>query len=116
VIKMPDAKMLMQLILRALAKVGYTMLVGPWVLASLARAACQRLDSMIRLAAALPHAMRPDIRCPRGHRSETRGVFECRGCGGLFAGWVFQACPICGSSCGHISCEHCGLSIPNPFL
>jgi hypothetical protein len=43
-------------------------------------------------------------------------VFECRGCGGLFAGWVFGPCPICGAHCGYTTCEHCGMAIRNPFV
>lgn len=113
---MPDAMNLMKLILRVLMKLAYTLLIAPWVLCSLIGAGFRRVDSAVRVAHALPYVTATHIACPRGHRSSLRGIFECRGCGSLFAGWVFQACPVCRSSCGHTTCEHCGLSIRNPLI
>lgn len=56
-----------------------------------------------------------NLPCPRGHRSELHGIFECR-CGALFAGWAFENCPICHEGCGYVTCEHCGLAVKNPIV
>lgn len=103
-------------ILRFLLRVLWWGLVLPWLALALLRAGVREVESIMRGLLALRVAFAHELRCPRGHRSELRGVFECRGCGGLFAGWAFQACPTCGSACGHIACEHCGLAIRNPLI
>src|SRR5277367_989966 len=106
---MPDAKMILRLTLRVLAKLGYVFLIAPWAIASLLAAGFRRVDAAARVAGALPRVTASYVLCPRGHRSATLGMWECRGCGGLFAGWAFQACPICSApGAGHIACEHCG--------
>lgn len=53
--------------------------------------------------------------CPRGHRTPIFGVYECR-CKAIIEGFVFQSCPVCGSSAGWTPCRKCGLPIRNPFL
>lgn len=91
-------------------------LVEPWVLFALVRALAGRLDRLVHGLLALRFAFADRLRCPRGHLSELRGIFECRGCGGLFAGWAFEECPVCGASCGHVACERCGMAVRNPLL
>lgn len=90
-------------------------LIVPWVVIGVLQAAFIRARRLAWILRAVPRAAGDALPCPRGHASELLGVFECRGCGGLYAGHAFQRCPICGSSAGHIMCEHCGLTIRNPM-
>lgn len=91
-------------------------LIAPWVVLSAIRNTVDRLRRLVWLIRAVPRAASDTLPCPRGHASGLLGVFECRGCGGLYAGHAFQRCPICGSNAGHIMCEHCGLTIQNPMV
>ncbi len=90
--------------------------IAPWVVLSIVLAAARRFEGAVLGLVALKRVLRGDIRCPQAHRTELRGVFECRSCGGLFAGWAFQRCPICGTSCGHVPCERCGMAVRNPLI
>ena len=107
-------------VLRGLLRVGWTLawllLVTPWIAGALIAEGLKRLRRIVRVLAALRFATSRTMRCPLGHDSQMLGVFECRTCGSLFAGWAFQACPICRSSCGWVNCEHCGFAIRNPFV
>ena len=104
-----------RLVLRITFRLLWWTLVLPWLALALFRAGGRRLEGQVRGLLALRVAFDRHARCPRGHRSELRGLWECRGCGGLFPGSAFQACPVCGSACGHIACERCGLAIRNPL-
>ena len=53
--------------------------------------------------------------CPRGHRTATYGIFDCR-CGALIEGWVFDRCRVCDQSAGWMPCRRCGLPIANPLI
>lgn len=90
-------------------------LVAPWVLVAVLAAACRVVYRARRAYRAGRVALADTATCPRGHRSDLHGVFDCR-CGALFAGWAFEACPVCGESCGFVPCERCGLSIRNPLI
>lgn len=101
--------------LRLSVRLAWAMLVAPWVIGALAIAGVRYVRRIAWLVTAVPRAAKDSLPCPRGHASELLGVFECRGCGGLYAGHAFQRCPICGSSAGHVMCEHCGLTVRNPM-
>lgn len=103
-------------VFRFLLFAAWVALITPWVVASVVRAGVQRLARALHVILAVPRAASDVLPCPRGHASELLGVFECRGCGGLFAGHAFQRCPICRSTAGHVMCEHCGLTIRNPMM
>lgn len=92
------------------------MLLCPWIAVALVGAACASAVGLARRALGLKRALTDDVRCRRRHRVELRGEWECRGCGGLFAGWAFQRCPICGTECGHVPCDRCGLGVQNPLV
>ncbi len=102
-------------IVRVLLRLAFWILVAPWVALALLRAIGRRFDDLMRAVLAMRHALAAELRCPAGHASNLHGVFECRSCGALFAGWAFQGCPVCGQSCGYLPCEHCGLGVRNPF-
>lgn len=91
-------------------------LIAPWICGALIRRGVRAFRAAARFALALRLVRARELSCPQGHRSLLLGVFECRTCGALFAGWVFGACPTCGESCGYVSCEHCGLAVRNPFV
>ncbi|MFI5297842.1 MAG: hypothetical protein ACHREM_07050 [Polyangiales bacterium] len=93
-------------------------LVLPWLALAVLRALVRKFEAFAHLIASLHFVFTEQVQCPRGHQAELHGVFECRTCGGLFAGWAFQICPICQGACGHVSCAHenCGLSIRNPLV
>jgi hypothetical protein len=55
------------------------------------------------------------VRCPRGHRVATYGVYEC-GCGARHEGWVFGRCRVCGESAGWTPCPNCTLPVRSPLL
>jgi hypothetical protein len=90
-------------------------LIAPWIVFSFVAAGVRVVYSTVRGYRAARAALIQHALCPRGHRSDLLGVFECR-CGALFAGWAFERCPVCYESCGYVSCEHCGLSVRNPVL
>lgn len=106
-----------RLAVRIAVRVLWWALVLPWLAFAVLRAGARKAEANVRGLLALRVAFDRHARCARGHRSDLRGVWECRGCGGLFAGWAFQACPTCGSTCGHVACvrEGCGLAIRNPL-
>ncbi len=64
-------------------------------------------------------SMTPDpdhIVCPKGHRIETYGTFQCEACGFIYEGNVFQCRnPECKATTPHIRCPECGLSVSNPY-
>lgn len=65
---------------------------------------------------ALRHAFAKEVRCPSGHHTNSAyGVFVCGHCHGRYEGWIW-VCPLCHSATSHIHCDHCGLSIKNPYL
>ena len=105
-----------QTIIRVFFALVWAWLVAPWVALAVAGGVVHFVWRAMRAASSLRYALSETLRCPAGHTSELQGVFECRSCGSLFAGWAFQACPTCGESCGYVSCEHCGLAVRNPFL
>jgi hypothetical protein len=113
---MPHALLILRLTVRICASIFYALFIGPWVALSAGMSLVNRVDRYTRMLTALRSTASSQGRCPRGCRSELRGVWECRACGSLFAGFAFQACPVCSSTCGHIACEHCGLAIRNPFV
>lgn len=103
-------------VLRLVKTVAFVVLVAPWVVLALARAAFVKVDKFVRMLLSVRNALDDHAICQAGHRSGLHGVFECRGCGALFAGYAFAECPVCRESCGFIQCEHCGLAIRNPLL
>jgi hypothetical protein len=92
------------------------LLVAPWIVLELVLRAVGAVRGVARGMVRLPLARATHARCPRGHASNLQGVFECRGCGALYAGYAFGPCPVCSSSAGYVNCEHCGFPIRNPFL
>ena len=60
-------------------------------------------------------ALAPTITCPWCH-SETSQYFEyrCSHCHMRRRGFAWRCS--CGAIAGHLDCEFCGLSIPNPLL
>lgn len=103
-------------LLRACSKILLAVLVAPWLVGAVVWRLARALAHVARSALLLRYLAVTHVRCPRGHQSALHGVFECRSCGALFAGWAFQQCPVCQTTCGHIACEHCGLSVRNPLL
>ncbi len=106
---------LIRLTLRLLLTVVTTVLIAPWIAGALLAAGARVVRHALRAYRAGGAAFTDFVHCPRGHRSELHGVFECR-CGALFAGWAFERCPVCNESCGWTGCEHCGLAVRNPVL
>lgn len=53
------------------------------------------------------------LSCQDGHPVPAYGRWECQ-CGVVFTGWVFAACPNCGSIAGWTPC-HCGAPVFNPL-
>jgi len=115
---MLDVPIPIRSIARVLLGLTWLALVVPWVAFALGRAATRHVVSQGRALLALRYALATHVVCPRGHRTETRGVFECATCHGLFAGWAFGPCLVCWAGCGHIACDHrgCGLAIRNPTV
>ena len=107
---------LIRTVLRVLRITVLVVFVAPWVVLGLLGAMLNRIGALVTDFRILRLALESHLPCPHGHRSALHGVFECRGCGGLFAGWVFGSCPICGAHCGYTTCEHCGMAIRNPFV
>lgn len=105
-------------VLRSALRLVWWGLVLPWIALALLHIVLRRAEATFCLPLAYRTLFDHHGCCPRGHRTELRGVWECRGCGGLFAGIAFQACPVCGSGCGHIPCDEpgCGLAIRNPMV
>ncbi len=101
---------------RVIAALALIWLLSPWVCLSAVAALVHLGWRTARAALSLRFVFASTLRCPAGHASELKGVFECRTCGSLFAGWAFQPCPVCRESCGYVPCEHCGLAVRNPFL
>ena len=97
-------------------RIAWALLVAPWFLGALAYGLGRNSRELVATLTRFRYAFPQSLRCPNGHESSLYGMFECRGCGGLFAGWAFDRCPICGDSCGYVACEHCGLAVTNPFL
>jgi hypothetical protein len=54
------------------------------------------------------------LSCPRKHASSVLGVWQCAGCHGVWEGWVYRPCKVCGAGADWTPCAICGLSIPNP--
>ena len=111
----PELRLQARAILRWTLLALEWLLVLPWVLAAVFVAMRDAISNARRAFRAGQAAFVDTVRCPRGHRSELHGVFECR-CGALFAGWAFEQCPVCAESCGWITCEHCGLAVRNPII
>ncbi len=101
---------------RALRPVVVAALVAPYVALAIILHAVRKGRAARRLLALARLVKSSHLLCPRGHWSALHGVWECRGCGGLFVGYAFGWCPTCGSSGGYVECEHCGLAVRNPFL
>jgi hypothetical protein len=93
----------------------FAALVGPWILFATIRLVVRTVYAGIQGFRAGKAAAVTHLPCPRGHRSELHGIFECR-CGALFAGWAFESCPVCHEGCGYVTCEHCGLAVKNPIV
>jgi hypothetical protein len=53
------------------------------------------------------------LACQDGHAVATYGRWECQ-CSAVFTGWVFAACPNCGSAANWTPCP-CGLPVYNPL-
>jgi hypothetical protein len=104
-----------RIVFRMLTAMAVAVCVGPWVFGAVVGSALRTVRAARRAYRAGRVALVDTARCPRGHRSELHGLFECR-CGALFAGWAFEECPVCAESCGYIACEQCGLSVRNPFI
>ena len=96
-------------------KLIWTLLVAPWILIAIGFAIARVAFALRNGLRRLRFASAARMICPRGHRTELYGIFECR-CGALFAGWAFGRCPICRESCGYVPCEHCSLAVKNPLL
>jgi hypothetical protein len=111
-----DARMIFDLAVALLRVAAQVVLLFPWILLALFAFGWRSVNRFIRQAIGLKRALTDDVRCARGHRVELRGEFECRSCGGLFAGWAYQHCPICGAACGHVACDRCGLAVRNPLV
>lgn len=111
----PDLRLLVRVVLRWTIFVLEWLLVAPWLAGAFIVAALDAIANARRAFRAGQAAFADTVRCPRGHRSELHGIFECR-CGALFAGWAFERCPVCAESCGWIGCEHCGLAVRNPVI
>lgn len=94
----------------------YVALLTPWVVVALAGLLTRKVTALRRFMVSIQHTFDHELLCPAGHPNSLHGIFECRGCGSLFAGYAFGRCPSCGDSCGYIPCEHCGLAVRNPFL
>lgn len=62
----------------------------------------------------LPAVLSNEVRCPRGHRFPSHGIFVCT-CGATHEGWAFGRCRVCAGSCGWVVCRSCGLPIENPL-
>lgn len=59
-------------------------------------------------------SLQPTTRCPAGHVVDQYGRFRCTACGAVSDGWLWNACVVCGQSCGWIACSVCGLATKNP--
>lgn len=101
---------------RLMVKLLFVVLVAPWVTLSVVAAVVRSLERAARSIRAAKHSLDTHATCPAGHSSALHGTFECRSCGALYAGFAFAECPVCGETCGHIQCEHCGLGIRNPLV
>lgn len=95
---------------------AYIALLAPWVTLAIVVHTARKMIALRRMLAVLRFTFARDLPCPAGHWNSLHGVYECRGCGSLFAGYAFDHCPTCGESCGHIPCERCGLAVRNPLL
>jgi hypothetical protein len=111
----PDLHIPFRTVARLAWSLGVLCLVAPWIAVAIVAAAARIVRAGVQAFRAARAALADSARCPRGHRSDLHGVFECR-CGALFAGWAFEKCPVCNESCGYVSCEHCGLAVRNPVL
>lgn len=107
---------LFRVVLRFVRPLLWLFFVTPWILLGLIRHVVLRFRESKRQFRLLRLATATHLICPFGHRSALNGVFECRTCGVLFAGFAFQRCPNCSTSCGYTTCEHCGMSLRNPWL
>lgn len=103
-------------VLRLLRPVLVACLIAPYVALALVFHVARKWRGSMRLIPLARLATASHLRCPRGHASALHGIWECRGCGGLFAGYAFGRCAVCGAGAGHVACEHCGLAVRNPFL
>ena len=103
-------------ILRLSLRVATVALIAPWVIFALLRRYWRACSNLAGFLLGLRATFASHLRCPRGHLSSLHGVWECRTCGALFAGWAFQYCRVCGQSCGYVTCEHCGLAVKSPLM
>lgn len=55
------------------------------------------------------------LRCPRGHRLPSFGVYRCRVCGATHEGDLLGACPVCGASPHWLTCPRCHLAVRSPW-
>lgn len=102
-------------VLRATWQCLFLALVMPWIVLAALRLALRVAGAAVQGFRAGKAAAVSELVCPRGHRSQLHGIFECR-CGALFAGWAFESCPICHEGCGYVTCEACGLAVKNPII
>src|SRR5258706_4257936 len=84
--------------------------LAPWVVLAALGALVHAVQLPFHIVCVLRRAFARATYCPRGHRVELIGVWECR-CGALIAGHVLQNCLVCRERCGWISCPVCKLSI-----
>jgi len=105
-----------RLLVRVARAAVLVLLLAPWVTLVLTWHASRQLVAGLRSLRKVRLVLTTKLTCPQGHASVLLGMFECRSCGALFAGHAFQHCPVCGTSCGYVPCEHCGMAVRNPFL
>jgi hypothetical protein len=61
-------------------------------------------------------ALAPSIRCPWcGEDVPQYGAFSCGHCRARTVGWAWR-CSLCGEWAGHLECESCHMSVPNPLV
>ena len=106
----------LRLLICALMWASYAALLAPWITLAICVWTARKAVALRRTFTSLRFAFVRELRCPAGHRTSLVGIYECRGCGGLFAGYAFDRCPTCGESCGYVPCEHCGLAVRNPLI
>jgi len=106
----------LSVMLRLLLRAAVVALITPWVIFALLRRYGRACSNLASLLVGLRATFTSHVHCPRGHLSVLHGVWECKTCSALFAGWAFQYCPVCGQSCGYVTCERCGLAVRNPML
>src|SRR5437868_3564651 len=87
-----------------------TIFLAPWVAIAVVAALWRLAGAPLRLARTLHAAFANVVYCPRGHRVELVGVWDCR-CGARFVGHAFAQCPVCRERPGWLECRVCGLAV-----